>query len=68
MTAATFQADDIAAVVNAARDYLGRGWQPLPVPHRSKNPGRDDWQTERRTADVIEADFGTLGSVRLRVS
>ena len=38
MVAATFRADDIAAVVAAARDYLGRGWQPLPVPYRSE-PG-----------------------------
>jgi hypothetical protein len=58
MVAATFQSDDISAVAEAARNYLGRGWQPLPVPFRSKNPGRDDWQRERRTADNLDADFG----------
>jgi len=27
-----------------ATDYLRRGWQPLPVPHRSKNPDLRAWQ------------------------
>jgi len=59
MVAATFRSDDVAAVVAAAHDYLERGWQPLPVPFRKKNPGREDWQTERRTVDDIGADFGS---------
>jgi hypothetical protein len=27
-----------------AQKYLLRGWQPIPIPHRSKNPGFDGWQ------------------------
>jgi hypothetical protein len=27
-----------------ARDYYLRGWTPLPVPYRSKNPGFNGWQ------------------------
>src|SRR5690348_5121113 len=50
--------EQCAAVLAAARDYLGRDWQPIPVPYRSKNPGRDDWQAERRTADDLDSDFG----------
>ncbi|HEX8396057.1 MAG TPA: bifunctional DNA primase/polymerase [Pyrinomonadaceae bacterium] len=30
--------------LNIARDYLQRGYQPLPVPFRSKNPNFSDWQ------------------------
>ncbi len=30
--------------LDAATDYLQRGWQPLPVPHRSKNPNFANWQ------------------------
>lgn len=42
-------------LAQAARDCLEMGWQPIPIPARSKNPGRDDWQLERWTlADVAE--------------
>src|SRR5688572_13969708 len=51
--------EDSEAVLAAARAYLARGWQPLPVPFRSKIPGRDDWQKERRTVDNLNGDFGT---------
>ncbi len=27
-----------------AQDYQRRGWQPLPIPHRSKNPNFSGWQ------------------------
>jgi uncharacterized protein DUF3987/bifunctional DNA primase/polymerase-like protein len=30
--------------LEAARSYLQRGWMPLPVPFRSKNPGFEGWQ------------------------
>jgi hypothetical protein len=30
--------------LEAARSYLQRGWMPLPVPFRSKNPGFNGWQ------------------------
>ena len=32
------------APLEVARSYLRRGWMPLPVPYRSKNPGFSGWQ------------------------
>ena len=29
----------------AARDYIERGWAPVPVPFRTKGPLLADWQT-----------------------
>jgi replicative DNA helicase len=38
----------------AALDYLERrGWAPVDLPVRSKNPGRNGWQDERWTADQL---------------
>lgn len=31
-------------VIDFASDYLKRGWQPLPIPLRSKNPNFEGWQ------------------------
>jgi putative DNA primase/helicase len=33
--------------IEIARSYLDRGWMPLPVPFRSKNPAFKDWQRFR---------------------
>ena len=30
--------------LEVARSYMHRGWMPLPVPYRSKNPGFTNWQ------------------------
>ena len=30
--------------LEAAHDLLQRGWMPLPVPYREKNPGAEGWQ------------------------
>lgn len=35
------------SAVDAARLYISRGWQPIPIPPRQKNPNRDGWQKER---------------------
>lgn len=32
------------SLLDMARSYLRRGWTPLPVPYRSKNPGFEGWQ------------------------
>jgi hypothetical protein len=32
-----------------ALDYLGRGWSPIPIPHKSKRPIGDEWQNRRIT-------------------
>jgi hypothetical protein len=39
--------------LDVARSYLRRGWMPLPVPFRSKNPGFPNWQK----FTVTEADL-----------
>lgn len=41
------------SLLEVARSYLRRGWTPLPVPFRSKNPGFEGWQK----FGVAEADL-----------
>jgi hypothetical protein len=41
-----------------ARSYLLRGWMPLPVPFRSKNPGFTDWQNFTVTEAELPRHFG----------
>jgi len=43
--------------IDAVRDYVRRGWAPVPVPGRSKNPGFDDWEKLRITEDDVERHF-----------
>lgn len=38
------QINDIPTAIDFAKDYLQRGWQPIPVAHRSKNPNFSGWQ------------------------
>ncbi len=40
-----------------ARAYLRRGWAPIPVPFRSKNPARARWQALRLTEQDLAAAF-----------
>jgi hypothetical protein len=49
----------------AAREYLGLGWCPIPVPARLKNPGRENWQKERYTAADVGHAFDPAGSIGL---
>lgn len=39
------------------RAYVTRGWAPVPVPARSKNPGFDDWEKFRTTAAQVTQHF-----------
>jgi hypothetical protein len=41
----------------AARTALRKGWAPIPVPARSKNPNRKGWQRERLSEGEIDAAF-----------
>ena len=34
----------MSKILEYAFNYLQRGWQPLPIPHRSKNPNLKGWQ------------------------
>src|SRR5206468_4059449 len=42
---------------DAAREYLSRGWQPIPVPHRSKKPALKGWPDLRLTAADLARHF-----------
>ena len=43
--------------VEAAIDYCIRGWSPVPIPHRSKNPGIRGWEQLRIKADDVPSYF-----------
>jgi hypothetical protein len=38
------QTNNTLTALDFAKDYLRRGWQPIPIPHRSKNPNSNGWQ------------------------
>lgn len=38
-------AHDDNEVIEAALDYIDRGWRPIPIPSRKKAPQENDWQT-----------------------
>jgi len=49
---------------DAALDYVRRGWAPIPIPYRSKNPGRNGWEKERHTeADVLHLFNGKPSNI-----
>ena len=43
--------------LSAARDYIERGWAPIPVPFRTKGPVRDAWHTLRINAETAPIFF-----------
>src|SRR5262249_30738485 len=47
------------------RDYLPRGWVPLPIPLKEKNPGFKGWQKYQPHNGQIERDFRGEGNVGL---
>lgn len=46
-----------ATPLELARSYIARGWNPVPLPHRSKAPLDDGWQTRRIDADTVHIFF-----------
>lgn len=46
-----------ASPIDIALDYIGRGWAPLPVPHKSKKPDFAEWQHLRITAGIAPRYF-----------
>ena len=38
------QTNHTPTALDNAKDYLRRGWQPIPIAHRSKNPNLAGWQ------------------------
>lgn len=47
------------SLVDAAREYLSRGWAPIPVPFRSKKPVLIGWPDLRLTEDELVVHFDT---------
>lgn len=45
------------AILDTAQIYLKRGWQPLPIPHRSKNPNFPGWQKLQTTEAELTNHF-----------
>ncbi|UUO05332.1 phage/plasmid primase, P4 family [Blastopirellula sp. J2-11] len=42
---------------STAHEYVRRGWSVVPVPHRSKNPGFNDWQKLRIQENELDQYF-----------
>ena len=55
------RAGESNAMLAAALDYIGRGWAPIPVPHRQKGPVIDGWQHLRITAETAPGYFNGGG-------
>ena len=45
--------------IEAARDWLARGFLPVPVPFREKGPVEDDWQKLRLRAEDLPRYFNS---------
>lgn len=45
--------ENVKTLLGAATEYLERGWQPIPIAFRSKNPNFAGWQT----FEMSEADL-----------
>jgi putative DNA primase/helicase len=43
--------------LDVARDYLARGWQPIPVPRGTKIPTLDGWPELRLTEETLPEHF-----------
>jgi hypothetical protein len=49
--------NDASSPLAIALNYLQRGWSPVPIPYRSKNPGFKDWQNLRLTTETVAQYF-----------
>lgn len=45
-------------MLDAARDYLKKGWAPIDLPHKSKAPVIEEWQKLRLEEAELEGHFG----------
>lgn len=51
--------------LEAATEYDARGWAPLPIPYKEKNPGFKKWQKYRAENGQLEKDFQGNGNIGL---
>ena len=47
----------MVSILEIALNYKRRGWQPIPVPHRSKNPGFSGWQNLDLSENELQNHF-----------
>jgi hypothetical protein len=51
------QTNNTLTALETAKEYLRRGWHPIPIPHRSKNPNFSGWQTFETTEAELPKHF-----------
>jgi putative DNA primase/helicase len=49
--------------LSAARDYIKRGWRPVPIPPESKSPKIASWQTLSVDEANVDQYFGDEGNI-----
>jgi hypothetical protein len=47
----------VTDTLSAARDYIERGWAPIPIPFRTKGPVLDAWHTLRINKETAPSFF-----------
>src|ERR1700682_249756 len=52
-----------ASVLVAARAFLRRGWQPVPIPRGQKGPRLKSWQTFRWAENDLPSHFCSGGNI-----
>jgi hypothetical protein len=51
--------------LEAALEYIDRGWAPIPIPWKSKNPGKPGWEKQRFTTESARAAFAGTRNIGL---
>jgi len=51
------------SILEIAREYIKKGWSPIPIPLMSKNPVLEGWQNLRLTEETIADYFGNESNV-----
>lgn len=49
----------------ASHDYIPRGWVPIPIPFKEKNPGFNGWQKYNPQNGQFTRDFAGAGNIGL---
>jgi hypothetical protein len=52
----------MTTTLDIACDYIARGWNPVPIPHRTKAPRGDGWQHRRITVERAPQWFNGAAS------
>lgn len=54
-----------STLMQAAQQYLQRGWSPIPIPPKSKRPIIKGWPALQLRRDELEEHFGSEGNIGL---